>query len=126
MRKGKFNGQKNSRERGDCLPRLMKKCARKNQQCSEKRCKALQAPTCAPIECEWLKGNTAEDNLLQCGDGTFCNAATHPDGWACCVDHCTRVQCPPNYPEMCDNIACGGGKDYCCSTSCIDGGNSPR
>ena len=50
---------------------------------------------------------TNEDNLLQCGDGTTCDAGAAyegddwENGWNCCANHEGRARCPKNYPLMC-------------------------
>ena len=65
-----------------------------------------------------------DDESLTCVDGTKCNP--HENGWACCVSHGGRTNCPKSEPVFCSvPKACGGGKDYCCaydSQHCTDQG----
>eukprot|EP01050_Picozoa_sp_SAG11_P001109 SAG11_NODE_46_length_20454_cov_11.499386_2_plen_1082_part_00 len=92
--------------------------------------------------CPWTSfPSTAAPNLLQCYDGTFCDASNDPLGWACCTSPRAdgtvgggRVRCPPNYPVLCDApLACAGGTANCCGRldtdplggSCADLGASP-
>jgi len=65
-----------------------------------------------PGSCPWQQ-HSGEDNVLECGDGTRCNALT--EGWNCCGRRQDRQKCPKNFPEMCNNQECSG--DYCCSTA---------
>jgi len=58
--------------------------------------------------CPWLKGphdKSAKEPL--CQNGVF--------SWKCNEGgHGMRMQCPKGFPHMCDEVACGGGKDHCC------------
>lgn len=74
-------------------------------------------------QCTWSVPTTA-DYLLQCGDGTYCDAEYD---WSCCNDHGYRAQCPQNMPIMCNHPnACSGGLDYCCRDDCSQyGGERP-
>ena len=64
-------------------------------------------------------------DLLQCMDGSYCDASTL--GWGCCANKGGRARCPPNYITMCNTPnQCGGGTAYCCEMDCSSyGGNRP-
>jgi len=68
-------------------------------------------------ECGWMTP-TNEENKLECGDGTSCDANTQ--GWGCCNGRSGRARCPKNHPIMCAEKKCAGGKDYCCNTTIPD------
>lgn len=56
-----------------------------------------------------------QNNVMECGNGESCSAATDPKGWSCCSDRDGRARCPANYPVMCAQENCAaGGTDYCC------------
>ena len=47
---------------------------------------------------------TAEENVLECMDGSTCNAEYAPGGWSCCNRRGGRAKCPPNLPSMCESM----------------------
>lgn len=63
--------------------------------------------------CDFQKPTT--DSTLHCVDGTYCNPQTQQ--WTCCATHGGRLQCPKEFPRMCNQKNCGGN-DYCCATWC--------
>lgn len=72
--------------------------------------------------CTWKYQATTQDNLVQCGDGTYCywNFATEKTtstSTKCCNTHGGRKICPKNFPTMCASKTCGGGDEYCCEAS---------
>jgi hypothetical protein len=74
---------------------------------------------CPASSCE-----NADENTLECNDGTICFASTATDSWGCCDTHGGRALCPTGY-TMC-NDACGGCtiSDQSCWPSCeMFGGN---
>ena len=67
--------------------------------------------TCIFIaSCAWAT-STGLDNVLECNDGSRCNAMI--DGWTCCENRGMRSKCPLNFPAMCAKPNCAWG-DYCC------------
>jgi len=63
--------------------------------------------------CDW---QTPTDNeMLHCKDGHVCNP--HEEQWTCCATHNGRLQCPKDFPRMCNQKNCGGN-DYCCAEWC--------
>merc|ERR1719454_530137 len=65
------------------------------------------------LHCPWATPHTGAANTVLCSDGTLVL------NWQCVKGgHGQRVQCPRNLPVMCAQAACGGGRDYCCSTDC--------
>eukprot|EP00930_Biecheleria_cincta_P070554 TRINITY_DN58195_c0_g1_i1.p1 TRINITY_DN58195_c0_g1~~TRINITY_DN58195_c0_g1_i1.p1 ORF type:complete len:801 (+),score=113.51 TRINITY_DN58195_c0_g1_i1:74-2476(+) len=60
--------------------------------------------------CSWAN-TTANDDQLECKDGTLCF------GESCCSGRGGRARCPPNFPIMCNARICGE-HDYCCESSC--------
>ena len=69
-------------------------------------------------DCPWLSP-TDHINLLQCVDGSFCNAWTDSAGWSCCKEHGGRAKCPKNLPLMCAaEKGCAEGSDHCCEKEC--------
>jgi len=76
-------------------------------------------PTPKPVapSCPFLTTTTGQNDVLQCMDDTFCNAATDPLGWGCCKCRGGRKVCPLNYPTLCATPdQCGGNTAHCCST----------
>jgi len=72
------------------------------------------------FSCPWKKLVTTEDNLMQCGDGTFCsmvNAEGALTNTHCCNDKGMRAVCPQNYPVWCATLKCANGQDWCCEAS---------
>jgi len=63
--------------------------------------------------CDWQRPTT--DQTMHCVDGSYCNPKT--DQWTCCATHGGRLQCPKDFPKMCNQMDCGGN-DYCCATWC--------
>jgi len=63
--------------------------------------------------CDWQRPTV--DNTMHCIDGTYCNPET--DQWTCCATHGGRLQCPLNFPKICNQRDCGG-LDYCCAAWC--------
>jgi len=71
--------------------------------------------------CDWLQSNgkpkhTGDINKMKCANGKFCTGDDDLEtNWDCCNANGGRVQCPKNYPVMCDRIVTGScGNDYCC------------
>ncbi len=63
--------------------------------------------------CPWLR-HTGLDYVVRCADGHVCNIQHDSK---CCVERGSqRVQCPPNYPKMCENPVCqeANQDEYCC------------
>ena len=79
----------------------------------------MPSPTPPPTEvCPWKNHHKESEQQAKCADGTF--------SWSCMKGgHGQRIKCPPSLPQMCDNLGCGGGKDYCCEKNC-DGKGGPR
>jgi len=84
------------------------------------------APTPSPTDfsaCPWLDGPTSVDDLMLCGDGTYCNVSGH---WDCCRD-AGRSKCPANRPKMCQSTACGDDYHHnCCEADCNERGGGDR
>jgi len=80
---------------------------------------APPTPSPTPPEvCPWLTAHTEASPYAKCNDGSF--------SWTCVNGgRGQRIKCPPSHPQMCDNLGCGGGKDYCCEKNC-DGKGGPR
>jgi hypothetical protein len=69
--------------------------------------------------CTWLTP-TDQDYVMQCNDGTFCNAII--SGWSCCNKRNGRAKCPKNKPLMCAAKACASRSAYCCEKDCFGHG----
>lgn len=97
-------------------------CCEKKENCNAMR-PCDSKGTIQPIvkyRCPWKHESTPIKNLCKCSDGHFCNALTHPLGYACCKSHGGFSVCPSNYPVMCDNPTCANGTDYSCEGSKYD------
>jgi len=70
--------------------------------------------------CPWLEGpHKAGAKEPLCAEGVFsweCNAGQHGK----------RVQCPEDWPFMCEESTCAGGKDHCCEKKESDCKLGPR
>ncbi|KAK3252605.1 hypothetical protein CYMTET_38104 [Cymbomonas tetramitiformis] len=66
--------------------------------------------------CPWLTP-TAEDDVLKCADGTFCNRLYSIGGWGCCDGHGGRIKCPQNVPIMSAALDCASGTQECCCST---------
>jgi len=70
--------------------------------------------------CPWLEGphkDGAKEPL--CSEGVF--------SWECKAGrHGSRVQCPKEWPFMCEDSTCAGGKDHCCEKKESDCKLGPR
>lgn len=69
--------------------------------------------------CPWLDGASTGTNSMLCWDATTCDPSEKGD--ACCYEHGGVLQCPQDYPNMCNKKNCGG--DHCCAVDCsLQGG----
>jgi len=129
---------KNHGQRMQCPETLPVMCAsatcgtsKQNWCCepSEQACAVLGGPRpCIPMTtttknmtaggCEWKSNQHPNDRPL-CEDGA--------ESWTCVEEgHGQRIQCPKEFPVMCNEKNCGRGKDYCCERECFDmGGERP-
>jgi len=93
------------------------------------KCRELSLPfkpsTCLALisqrpyaPCPFLE-HSGDNNLVRCWDGHECVIdIRHADSWSCCQDHKFRMQCPANFPVMCeDPLECNGRTEHCCKTS---------
>lgn len=77
------------------------------------------------IWCPWTT-HTNEPGHIQCADGSLCEQTDNGDYGHCCVDM-GRARCPPEYPHMCNDMACHG--QHCCTDQggmCEDYGGGLR
>jgi len=74
--------------------------------------------------CPWTDGDSGEDMILECMDGTRCVAFREvgdSDGWACCAEHGGRARCPRVLPFMCaESNSCADGTAHCCARHAAD------
>jgi len=70
------------------------------------------APTPAAEACPWATPHNNGGDKALCGDGTTYSSSCVAGG------HGQRIKCPASLPNMCKNLACGGGQDHCCEPNC--------
>jgi len=71
--------------------------------------------------CLFTQPHNGKFGTVLCEDGSYVS------DWKCKHgDHKNRAQCPRDFPEMCEDMTCGGGGDYCCAKSCSGQGMTLR